>query len=258
MLFLKQKKRPSTVNRQPSTVNRQPSTVNRQPSTKNSVNTLTPLSSVIARIILVINDVPLHFTLVVNTFSEFGLEVIVAHGSQEKLAKAPPVLSNITRLDVNQLIHEQQEVLIQIITPPEIDQLFRQIAEHLAVYEPTSSNSQTIDDDLVIAHLTFVYQARDLLLAHWQEPPSLKQLAHQVGTNPNKLSKAFQQHFGMTVFDYLREHRLAKAQDLLCHSTLPIQQIADTVGYQNHSDFTATFKQRFGLTPRQYRQHFGS
>jgi len=223
--------------------------VKRQTSTKNSVNTLTPLSSVITKIILVIDDdVSTNFNLIINTLSKLGLEVIVAHGDQEELVKTQ-VLSNITLLDVNRLIHEQ-EILIGVTTPPETDQLFRQIAEHLAVSEPTSSRSQI----LATAHLAFVYKARDLLLAHVQEPPSLKQLAHTVGTNHTKLSKAFQQTFGTTVFAYLRECRLAKAQCLLCQNALSIQQIADTIGYKNHSAFTATFRQRFGLTPRQYRQ----
>ncbi|NJO17250.1 MAG: helix-turn-helix transcriptional regulator [Thioploca sp.] len=238
MLFLKQKH-----------VKRQTSNVKRQTSNENSVNTLTPLSSVITKIILVIDDdVYTDFNLIINILNKLGLEVIVAHGAQEELIKTQ-VLSNITLPDVNQLIHEQ-EILIGVTTPPETDQLFRQIAEYLAVSEPTSSRSQP----LATAHLPFVYKARNLLLAHRQDPPSLKQLAHTVGTNHTKLSKAFQQTFGMTVFAYLRECRLAKAQCLLHQSIFSIQQIADTIGYQNHSAFTATFRQRFGLTPRQYRQ----
>ena len=156
-------------------------------------------------------------------------------------------------LDIKRLIHEQ-EVSVQITTPSETCQLFRQIVEYLTGYELTFPRLQPINHDPVTSHFAFVYKVRDLLLAHWQDPPSLKQLAYQVGTNPNKLSKTFRQTFGMTVFAYLREYRLVKAQDLLCQTTLSIQQIAHTVGYQNHSDFTVTFKRHFGLTPRQYRQ----
>jgi YesN/AraC family two-component response regulator len=151
-------------------------------------------------------------------------------------------------------IHEQ-EMLARVTTHLKIRLPFQQVAEPLAVYQSTSSMPHTIDSSITTVRPPFISQAQDLLLANLHEPLSLKKLATSVGTNPTKLSKAFQQHFGMTVFDYLREQRLIKARVLLRQSIFSIQQIADTVGYKNPSDFTVAFKQRFGLTPRQYRRN---
>ena len=45
-----------------------------------------PLSSTIVKIILVINKVPIHISLTMNTFSESGLEVVAVLSDQEEMA----------------------------------------------------------------------------------------------------------------------------------------------------------------------------
>lgn len=102
-----------------------------------------------------------------------------------------------------------------------------------------------------------VCRARDLLMADLAGPPSLVDLAHRVGLNEKKLNRGFQSLYGMTVFSYLREERLQAACRLLSLRHLSMQAIAERVGYRHGSDFTTSFKQRFGVTPRQYRKDQG-
>jgi AraC-like DNA-binding protein len=44
------------------------------------------------------------------------------------------------------------------------------------------------------------------------------------------------------------------ARAKLCHTGQQIQLIAEQAGYQNASDFSRAFRQRYGLGPRDYRQ----
>jgi AraC-like DNA-binding protein len=39
-----------------------------------------------------------------------------------------------------------------------------------------------------------------------------------------------------------------------CTAGIPVQLIADRVGYRNAGDFTRAFRRHFGVTPRQYRR----
>ncbi|WP_295884598.1 AraC family transcriptional regulator [uncultured Thiohalocapsa sp.] len=40
----------------------------------------------------------------------------------------------------------------------------------------------------------------------------------------------------------------------ICTAGIPVQLIADRVGYRNAGDFTRAFRRHFGVTPRQYRR----
>jgi AraC-like DNA-binding protein len=105
---------------------------------------------------------------------------------------------------------------------------------------------------------------RDLDLAHaaqarldrdYRRPPSFATLAREVGTSQNKLKAVFKQAFGVTMADYCLERRMREAQQLLLEAALTIAQVAERVGYEHQSSFTAAFRGHVGLSPREYRRH---
>ena len=53
---------------------------------------------------------------------------------------------------------------------------------------------------------------------------------------------------------FLVQQRLRRAQELICTTRMPIQQIAQAVGYEGMSQFNAAFKREYGMTPGQYRK----
>ncbi|MEM7797395.1 MAG: AraC family transcriptional regulator [Cyanobacteria bacterium P01_C01_bin.118] len=120
--------------------------------------------------------------------------------------------------------------------------------------QPERSDSQKItlkSDDIHRLH-----QARQILLTDIEQPPSLMDLAKQVGINDFKLKRGFRQLFGTTVFGCLYECRMERARHLLETRQLKVAQIAQAVGYANPSQFSAAFKRKFGFSPRDYRsQH---
>jgi YesN/AraC family two-component response regulator len=93
-----------------------------------------------------------------------------------------------------------------------------------------------------------------LLTRQLRDPPSLIELAHQVGTNQRRLTQIFRHQVGMSAFEYLQELRLERARSLLRDTELQVQLISEQVGYRNAGDFTRAFRRHFGVTPRLYRQ----
>jgi len=89
------------------------------------------------------------------------------------------------------------------------------------------------------------------------DPPGLIELAHRVGTNQVRLGREFQTHLGMSTFEYLREQRLVRSQELLATTDRQVQQIADDIGFKRSGDFATAFRLRFGMTPREYRKRHG-
>jgi DNA-binding response OmpR family regulator len=87
-----------------------------------------------------------------------------------------------------------------------------------------------------------------------QEWLALDQLTRKVGVNERRLTELFRKHLGMTVAEYQTTQRLEIARSKLCNTTQQIQVIAEEAGYQNASDFSRAFRNRYGLVPRDYRQ----
>ncbi|SOE96446.1 Helix-turn-helix domain-containing protein [Burkholderia sp. D7] len=85
-------------------------------------------------------------------------------------------------------------------------------------------------------------------------PPTVEQLARLVGTNEKRLSRAFRDNLGRTVFEYLRDERLRIAQRLLSSTSLSIAGIAEEIGFSSAANFATAFRERFGMTPSTYRE----
>ncbi|MFT5654871.1 MAG: AraC-like DNA-binding protein/AmiR/NasT family two-component response regulator [Arenicella sp.] len=83
---------------------------------------------------------------------------------------------------------------------------------------------------------------------------SLNELAASMATNRNKVSRAFKNYYGMTVFDWLREQRMMRAAEMLRFTRDTVQQIADKSGYSDSNNFSTAFKRTFRLSPLQYRK----
>jgi AraC-like DNA-binding protein len=50
----------------------------------------------------------------------------------------------------------------------------------------------------------------------------------------------------------LQNERLSKAKLLIAEEAYPIKEIARMVGYKHSGHFTAKFKKKFGVLPREY------
>ncbi|MEO0376191.1 MAG: AraC family transcriptional regulator, partial [Cyanobacteria bacterium P01_A01_bin.17] len=98
-----------------------------------------------------------------------------------------------------------------------------------------------------------LHQAKDILIQQATQPPSLTDLARQVGINDRKLNRGFRQLFGTTVFGYLQNHRLQQAKDLLSNSRLTIAGVAGAIGYKSPEAFSTAFRRKFAVSPKTYQ-----
>ncbi|MGG6266600.1 helix-turn-helix transcriptional regulator [Leptolyngbya sp. AN03gr2] len=103
-----------------------------------------------------------------------------------------------------------------------------------------------------------LYQAQEILRRSLdrpldQRPPSLLEIARQVGLNDCKLKQGFRQVFGTTVFGYLRTYQMEQAQRLLAETDASITEIAYAVGYGSLPAFSNAFYRQFGISPKAYR-----
>ncbi|RDK02415.1 response regulator transcription factor [Paraburkholderia lacunae] len=141
-----------------------------------------------------------------------------------------------------------------VLKPFEADEVLARIRVHLTrasgnrqVEEEVSASDFTGDSVIVRAAIRHLSQSLN-------NPPTVEQLARLVGTNEKRLSRAFRDNLGRTVFEYLRDERLRIAQRLLSSTPLSIASIADEIGFSSAANFATAFRERFGTTPSSYRE----
>ena len=99
-----------------------------------------------------------------------------------------------------------------------------------------------------------VRAASEVLLRDLRHPPALEDLARQVGTHEKRLSRVFRDHLGQTVFEYLRDTRLRAAMHFLAETSMGIGDIAEEIGFSTPGNFATAFRERFGITPSDWRR----
>ena len=97
------------------------------------------------------------------------------------------------------------------------------------------------------------HHLRDHLLTNRDRYVSLANLAAEHEISVSHLQKLFKQVYGVPVYHYIREYRLEQAAMELVRSAKPVTQIAQSIGYDNASKFSESFKKRYGKTPSRYR-----
>jgi AraC-like DNA-binding protein len=99
-----------------------------------------------------------------------------------------------------------------------------------------------------------IRQARDILIEDLENTPSLQELAKSVGLTHTRLNRGFRKIYGITVFNYLRAHRLKYARMLLQKEDMNVAEVAYTSGFSSPSHFATDFFRCYGVQPKLYRK----
>ena len=97
-----------------------------------------------------------------------------------------------------------------------------------------------------------IRKAKEIIIANMTEPPSLQELANEIGLNIKKLKEGFKQIYGDTVFSFLFDYKMEHSRRLLETNQYNVNEVGLQVGYSTASHFIAAFKKKFGTTPKKY------
>lgn len=87
---------------------------------------------------------------------------------------------------------------------------------------------------------------------------TLGQAATLCHVSPAYFSRRFASVFGCGFADYVTSYRLHIASRRIATTATPLSEISYDLGFSSHSHFTARFRERFGIAPREYRKRVGS
>lgn len=86
---------------------------------------------------------------------------------------------------------------------------------------------------------------------------SLGEAATLCHVSPAYFSRRFAAVFGCGFADYVTSYRLHVASRRIATTATPLSEIGYDLGFSSHSHFTARFRERFGIAPREYRRRVG-
>jgi len=96
-----------------------------------------------------------------------------------------------------------------------------------------------------------VSRAREILESRMADPPSLRELAAQLGTGPFALLRAFRDAYGMPPHVWLTDARVRRARRLLDNGIAPADA-AVTVGFTDQPHLNRHFTRIIGVPPGAY------
>ena len=97
-----------------------------------------------------------------------------------------------------------------------------------------------------------IKKAKEIIIKNMVEPPSLQELADEVGISLKKLKAGFKEIYGETVFNFLFDYKMEFARKLLETGSYNVNEVGLKIGYSTSSHFIAAFKKKFGTTPKKY------
>ena len=94
----------------------------------------------------------------------------------------------------------------------------------------------------------------DYINLHYAEPIEMAQLAQVASLSISQFERRFRIVFEQTPSRFLIRYRLTHASQILMRSDNTVSQIAQEVGFYDHSHFTREFQKLFGMAPGSYRK----
>lgn len=103
--------------------------------------------------------------------------------------------------------------------------------------------------------IEIIRKVHDRLTQQMKERITIEELSRQFLINPTTLKAAFKAVYGNSIAAHIKEHRMEAAAKMLLESDMSVAEIAQAVGYDSQSKFSAAFKTSFGVLPREYRKN---
>ncbi len=101
-----------------------------------------------------------------------------------------------------------------------------------------------------------IHDAEMYIRRHFQDVISNKDIATHLGLSEDYFRHQFKIIHGLSPMDFVQQCRLEHAKQLLEHTSLKQQAIAEQCGFQNIRYFNTRFSHYLGISPGSYRKQF--
>lgn len=104
-------------------------------------------------------------------------------------------------------------------------------------------------------HKELAENAKQIIDLNFKNPDfSVNYAARMLYISHTQMSRVFKEVIGIPPVSYLVDIRLNFAAELLRERNMPVKELCESSGFSDVSHFMKKFKQKFGLTVREYRK----
>lgn len=102
-----------------------------------------------------------------------------------------------------------------------------------------------------LEHDNPIHKALKYIQENIRKPISISQLAYGLSMSETNFCNSFKKVMGITPKEYVTNLKLLQAKDMLKNQN--VTEVAFDLGYENISHFIELFKNKYGVTPKQYK-----
>ena len=99
-------------------------------------------------------------------------------------------------------------------------------------------------------------RASELLHENMHGRIRLSEIARGCGLSVSHFARSFKTSFGITTHQWLMQHRIDHAKQLMSQTSMSLIEIAIQSGFNDQAAFTRTFHQLVGVSPGRWRRHY--
>jgi len=209
-------------------------------------------------------DLPLHVELEPNSWvlsvvmtirkfhSLFSTEAayipFLSDGNQDKKYYSQEVLSPAMAVVLSQLMNYSLHASVKNLY------IKAKVYELISLYFNKAEDADIeqcpflVDED----NVRRIKQAKEIIIARMTEPPTLAELSDEIGLSLKKLKEGFKQIYGDSVFGFLFDYKMEYARKMLETRKYNVNEVGLKIGYSTASHFIASFKKKYGTTPKKY------
>ncbi len=99
-------------------------------------------------------------------------------------------------------------------------------------------------------------RASELLHENLQGHIRLSEIARGCGLSVSHFARSFKTSFGISTHQWLIQHRIDHAKQLMSQTSMSLIEIAIQSGFNDQAAFTHTFHQLVGVSPGRWRRHY--
>ena len=99
-----------------------------------------------------------------------------------------------------------------------------------------------------------IYEIERFINSNLGKKITIQDVAEHISLSTRQLSRIVQKEYACTLVELITDKKLASAEILIRNTHIPIGEIATQINLGSTNYFYALFKNRYGVSPLQYRK----
>lgn len=145
-----------------------------------------------------------------------------------------------------------RDLLVKIGEKIKQEELYSSLEKHIQINKLSEKELPNLQLSYGDASNYYVKEAIREIKENYGQKLSVEQIADKLGVSPSYLSRKFKEESQHTFLDYLNQHRITKAVQLMDTGKYRLGEIADMTGFTNHKHFYGVFKKYVQMTPSEF------